>query len=146
MSDKLYKCAKCQLLKPVDAFTPRKYNYECKNPSLSIRKPVVSHCKKCIASEPNRRNSRIKNVYGIDINKYNEIFKDQNGCCAICSRHQTEFKKNLYIDHNHITKEIRGLLCDKCNTGLGHFQDSSDILKKAINYLEYPKLRLVKKV
>lgn len=52
--------------------------------------------------------------------------------CAICSRAP---RARLHIDHNHKTKQYRGLLCDNCNLGLGHFKDSPALLAKAIEYL-----------
>ena len=74
-------------------------------------------------------------TYGITYEVYNNMFELQNGCCAICGIHQSELKKSLCVDHNHDTKKIRGLLCSKCNTGLGNFKDSLDMLYKAQDYL-----------
>lgn len=54
--------------------------------------------------------------------------------CAICH----SFKK-LCIDHDHLTMKYRGILCDLCNKGLGHFQDNKDKLRLAIHYLEKDK-------
>lgn len=53
------------------------------------------------------------------IEKYNELFQKQNGCCALCGKHQSEFNRRLSVDHNHTTGQIRGLLCWKCNTSIG---------------------------
>jgi hypothetical protein len=71
--------------------------------------------------------------YGIGLEEYNEILFRQNGKCAICGAEPSN--KNLYIDHNHETGKVRGLLCPRCNFGLGHFKDSSVLLKSAIDYL-----------
>lgn len=75
----------------------------------------------------------------MSIEDYNNMLESQNYLCAICNRHYTEVihgkKKRLCIDHCHTTGKIRGLLCDKCNRGLGLFCDSYDILMSAINYL-----------
>jgi len=57
----------------------------------------------------------IKYRYGLEISGYNKLFNQQNGCCAICGKHQSELCRRLDIDHNHRTKEIRGLLCNYCN-------------------------------
>lgn len=66
-----------------------------------------------------RKNGELKRLYGIDLNEYNRMFQIQGGCCAICKRHQSEFKYALHVDHNHKTKRVRGLLCWKCNSNVG---------------------------
>lgn len=53
--------------------------------------------------------------------------------CAIC---RGAPRARLHIDHNHGTGKYRGLLCDNCNIGLGHFKDSPALLAKAIEYLK----------
>ena len=80
-----------------------------------------------------RRPYHMKRAYGIETGKYEEMFAKQNGLCAICKQKSGE--KYLSIDHNHETGEIRGLLCKKCNMGLGMFRDSVLILTEAIKYL-----------
>ena len=61
----------------------------------------------------------------------------QNGCCAICKGEEpSDFKGRLSIDHDHSSGKIRGLLCMKCNSGLGMFNDDEDILLNAIKYLK----------
>jgi len=78
----------------------------------------------------------LKSTFNISLFEYNELFTKQNGCCAICKKHQTEFKKRLAVDHCHKTGKIRGLLCATCNTALGQFKDLISNLKEAIIYLE----------
>lgn len=57
--------------------------------------------------------------------------------CELCGRYETKSRwKKLFIDHDHQTKKVRGLLCMECNTGLGKFKDSPELLRKAANYLE----------
>ena len=80
--------------------------------------------------------SRNKKRYGITPEQYTELFNKQEGKCAICGKHQTEFKKALCVDHNHITGKIRGLLCYKCNTGIGNLNDNIILLQNAINYIK----------
>jgi hypothetical protein len=62
------------------------------------------------------------------------LYKAQNGCCAICNRPEST-DKALSLDHCHKTGEIRGLLCQGCNLGLGWFRDSPETLKAASEYL-----------
>ena len=88
------------------------------------------------------RNYQFKNKYGMTLDDYNEMLVVQNGLCAICRQkeiavnRQTQEPRNLAVDHCHESKEVRGLLCSNCNTGLGSFKDSKDMLLKAIAYLD----------
>jgi hypothetical protein len=66
---------------------------------------------------------------------YNKQFASQKGCCAICGRHESEFKYRLSIDHDHETCKLRGLLCSNCNTAIGSLQDDAELCLKAYNYL-----------
>lgn len=77
------------------------------------------------------RQTRLMKKYGITIEQKAELTK--NGC-AICGGPRTNH--DYHLDHDHITGKFRGFLCHKCNTGLGSFSDSPDILRKAIMYLE----------
>ena len=82
------------------------------------------------------RNKKLKALYGISIEDYTNLFLIQKGCCAICDRHQSNFKMSLSVDHCHSTGKVRGLLCHACNLTLGMVKDSTFVLKKAISYLE----------
>jgi hypothetical protein len=73
--------------------------------------------------------------FGIDIHEYNKMLLAQNYSCKICLSHQSEFKKQLFVDHCHKTGKIRGLLCNHCNIGLGKFKDDVGIINNAIKYL-----------
>jgi hypothetical protein len=68
--------------------------------------------------------------------EYNEILKSQNYLCAICKKMEPTKNKNLCVDHCHITGKIRGLLCNKCNVGIGMLCDDEDIVKNAYEYLK----------
>ena len=71
--------------------------------------------------------------YGITIEEYDNMFAAQNGICAICGKPQNG--KRLFVDHNHETDKVRGLLCQNCNIALGHMGDDAQLLIKAIDYL-----------
>jgi len=81
------------------------------------------------------RNTFLKRRYGITLEKYNELLKKQNGGCAICGAKPKT--RSLNVDHNHITKQVRGLLCHLCNRALGQLKADRDnhIGKKIDRYL-----------
>ena len=76
----------------------------------------------------------LKRDYGLTKEGYLEMLKSQNGVCAICCN--PEKKKRLAVDHCHNTGKIRGLLCARCNTSIGRFNDDVELLQKAIDYLK----------
>ena len=70
--------------------------------------------------------------YGVTESTYKALIEKQSGLCAICGIRDN---RSLSIDHDHTTNAVRGLLCRRCNLGLGCFQDNTDNLSKAITYL-----------
>lgn len=82
------------------------------------------------------RRAKLKALYGITLEQYNEMLLKQNNQCAICHKYNTALQKPLFVDHDHKTGKVRGLLCTKCNFMLGAIQDSVNILKYAIKYLK----------
>jgi hypothetical protein len=82
------------------------------------------------------RNQRLKMQFGITLDDYNQMLFNQNGCCAICDKHHTEFNRGFAVDHCHTTDKIRGLLCINCNLAIGNFYDNITILKNAIKYIK----------
>jgi hypothetical protein len=90
----------------------------------------------------------IRGAYGLSESQYTAMFLAQNGCCGICAqelrsqfdptREFTARKKvsNVaYVDHDHATNFVRGLLCFSCNIILGKAKDDEKILLKAVGYL-----------
>ena len=83
-----------------------------------------------------RLNQRLRK-FGIDLMEYRRLLEQQNGKCAICCSEIGDAMGNrLYVDHDHISGKVRGLLCSKCNFGLGNFNDDAELMRKAIKYLE----------
>lgn len=78
---------------------------------------------------------------GLTIERYREMQEEQNGKCAICNLEETRKSKGsdkitrLCVDHDHETNEVRQLLCHDCNSGLGKFKDSPELLLTAADYL-----------
>jgi len=89
------------------------------------------------AKNPKRlRNAGLIYKFGISQEDYDSLLLSQGGKCAICKRLQTDFPQAFAVDHDHMTKNIRGLLCARCNTGIGLLRDNIDILRSAVKYLQ----------
>lgn len=86
-------------------------------------------CKECA-----RRNAYIMRIkkYGLTVEQFEQMVEQQGDQCAICRR---TFTAEPHIDHDHVTGQVRALLCTTCNTGLGAFLDNPDLLQAAIDYL-----------
>jgi hypothetical protein len=80
----------------------------------------------------------IKRWYGITLDEYNSLLKEQGGGCAICHSTEPAGKrvKRFSVDHDHRTGKVRGLLCNLCNHLLGCARDDLQLLVNAVAYLE----------
>lgn len=130
-------CSICDVEKRLKQFYIQKTGkYGRSNKCISCAKKIS---KGHIEENPNykekQRDSNLKRNYGIDINDYNKMFLDQEGCCAICKTHQIKLDRKLAVDHCHDTGKVRLLLCSACNTGIGFLKHDIGILANAIKYL-----------
>jgi hypothetical protein len=76
----------------------------------------------------------IKRKYNITKDDFDKLFESQGKRCPICGT--SEFtQKTLNIDHCHVSGKVRGVLCNKCNTGLGAFDENPDTMLRAIDYV-----------
>ena len=94
---------------------------------------------KCKVCYPRRnsiqaRRSQLKYLYNITPEDCEFMFRAQQGLCKIC--HEPSLARNLDVDHNHTTGQVRGLLCNRCNKVIGLLEEDSDLLSKAIEYLK----------
>lgn len=78
------------------------------------------------------RHNRIRTMYGVTPERWDDMVWTQEGRCEICSNPLTD----PHVDHDHITKDPRDLLCTNCNNGLGRFFDEPALLRAAADYLE----------
>ncbi len=78
----------------------------------------------------------LKKHYGMTVEEYQTIYDAQKGCCGSCGKPESEHINRLHVDHDHATGQVRGLLCTKCNPGIGYFDDSIEKLEMAIAYLK----------
>lgn len=142
----MLRCSTCGQWKEEDYFyknnqLKRGYNYECKDcgkkQRLNNTKRANTYAKEYYIENIDKvNNGRLLRKFGITLKEYRDLFNGQNGCCAICGRHQSELIKAMAVDHNHITKEIRGLLCSQCNIFLGYCKDNIVCFENAIDYLK----------
>ena len=94
-----------------------------------------THCKPCTDARRNTpagietrwKRQGIKLLYP----EYLLLLDVQGGVCAVCEK-----ASKLVPDHNHHTGEVRALLCNPCNTGIGMLADSADRLNRAAEYLD----------
>ena len=118
------KCSRCNLILPLSMFVRDRSN---KTDGLKC------YCYTC--ARLRYRAEDLKKNYGMTIEEFDAILASQGSQCAICRVDEPGGKGAWHVDHNHLTGDLRGLLCHNCNLGLGHFQDSPDLLRKAIQYL-----------
>jgi len=145
------KCTICKNLLPIDYYHKRGL---LKSGTCSYK----SACKKCHSEDGlsryrikkkehplSRKQSSyrytIKTYYSLSEQDFNNLHENQDMSCKICLiKINNVFKDykgaNVAVDHCHDTGKVRGLLCRKCNSGIGLLKDSPKLLKRALIYLE----------
>ena len=121
---------------------PRKPCRRCGGPKEAG--PSRQLCDSCLSvpfrertqQRKHERVSRLRKLYGITEEDYQEQLRIQIGECSIC-RHRPKTGEVLDVDHCHSTGRNRGLLCRRCNLGLSKFRDNPRIMRRAAQYLEY---------
>jgi len=130
-------CFKCRKRKPRSAFGRCRDRY-----SLTGLK---SYCKPCAtksSADSRKRNpdrllrSQLKQRYGLTLEDYRDLLREQNNRCAICGSPFSGqwLMGKPHVDHCHKSGRVRALLCRNCNTGLGMFKESRQILLLAADY------------
>lgn len=114
-------------------FGVKKARKRCDTCKQRLRDSCVNTATSKITAE-RYRDSHLRAMYGIGEFEYQELLVRQGGRCAIC-RQDNPSGRRLVIDHDHHSGQVRGLLCDHCNTGLGMFHDSPQRMNAAIQYL-----------
>lgn len=126
------RCSRCQEDKPVHDFPVRRASRDGRD----------SYCKPCHNANGretikrlygNSRHYHLKQRFGIGSAEFDAMVEAQGGLCAVCKR-----SRAVHVDHDHATGEVRGILCEPCNGGLGQFRDSVTTIRKAIEYLNDP--------
>jgi hypothetical protein len=116
---------------------------------LTLQKPMPIDSTKYLAEKRKRRDEQeaqrkqedrrwlaVHSMYGLTREQWQVIYTEQNGSCAICGKSQDKLGYKLQIDYDLVTGKVRGLLCKKCNMGIGMFGKDVENINKAIRYLE----------
>ena len=137
------KCRRCEVTKPRSEFTkhgvsPNGVHSYCK-PCCSEIQKVRYAARPAQASALINRRAKLKKTYGITMDDFDSMLDAQEGSCKICRTKTPGGRGHFAIDHCHESGRVRGLLCNSCNIGLGHFKDNVDLLHRAIDYLKESK-------
>lgn len=143
-------CSGCKEVHPLDRFSPDRHlrhgvSHYCRESKQSRVTPATRAANARLERARARRNpeavarSNLK-LSGMTPETYDALLQSQNGVCAICrqaetSRHWGGTLRRLAVDHCHTTGVIRGLLCARCNMGLGYFSESRERMQAAIAYI-----------
>jgi hypothetical protein len=132
-------CSKCGVSKPFSSFYKRPetksgYRKECIE-CFNIRSSLAWANKPKAERQTINKRVRLKHLYNLTPEAYQEKAIEQENKCFICGTEAGYNNKPLYVDHCHSTGSIRKLLCQHCNSGLGMFKDSPELLDKAADYI-----------
>ena len=126
-----------ELAKNLYSLNKEKRNKQSREWALNNPEKRKATLKKYRDKNPSyRRNAHLKKKYGITQEDFDRMFLEQDGRCLICNTHQSELKTVLCVDHSHETGKVRGLLCQRCNVGIGKFEDNINFFKRIIEYLQ----------
>ena len=131
------KCSSCKEMKYFQDFSKNKSRPDGHHTQCRVCRSKYKPSPEVMARNRDRlrRWNRYK-LSGFTQEDFDNKLKEQNYKCAICGTDDPG-KTNWHADHDHSTKEKRGILCHKCNTGIGLLQDNIDILCSAIEYLRH---------
>lgn len=123
------RCARCKAEKPEHDFPRNKRTTSGRH----------CYCKPCHNAQNREARERaggsrryhLKKRYGITMQEFDGLLEQQGSLCPICLK-----RPAVHVDHDHSTGNVRGILCEMCNGGLGQFRDNPATIERAIEYLE----------
>lgn len=131
-------CTECKQEKSIDEFWLRSNGYK-KYPMATCKKCGPERTKRWRATPKGRLATKKYNLakaFGITLEDWDKMLVEQDGKCAICKREFSQLKMTPFVDHDHATGRVRGLLCPSCNQFLGLIKDNPQSI---LNYLNpYP--------
>jgi hypothetical protein len=159
-------CRLCGVVQPLSEFHRAAANRdghrsECKTCTRALRRTnylnnrdrYIQRTQEWVAANPDRvaeyraeyrnrperkramRDLYYRRTYGLSADEVDVMLDAQGGGCAICGVLPDTLGK-LHLDHDHMTGDIRGLLCQSCNQAIGHLRDDPALLRRAADYLE----------
>lgn len=87
-------------------------------------------------NKPRVANARLIRLFGVTVEEYDSMLEAQGMSCAVCGSTDTKTLGRFCVDHDHATGGVRGLLCSKCNFGIGNFNDDPEIMMSAAAYIK----------
>lgn len=126
------KCRHSQELLRIEKNPQKEADYQRRYREVNREKRRLQNQKWAAKNKGRRKDLLLRWNYGITLERFSEMMLEQSGRCRICRGRM----KTPNIDHCHKTGKVRGLLCGRCNTALGGFQDSTKLLRAAICYLD----------
>lgn len=125
-----------------DRLRKRDREYKAKDYAKNKEKYIVRAKRFYKNNIDKRRNYRLKKLYGITLDQYNQMLINQNFFCKMCKKPESVYSnqgnkiKDLSVDHCHKTGIVRGLLCSKCNCLIGYADESLETLQEGMDYLK----------
>jgi len=126
-------CSSCGETKPKTEFYKSGLYYTSACKICRIRLAKEWKLKNPERTKVLKEKSRLKMNFGLTHKTWETLFNSQDGCCAICKRHQIELKRKLVVDHNHTTGQVRGLLCVICNVRVGVYETYKNKIKEYLS-------------
>lgn len=138
-------CTCCKQYKFWDEFSSKNPKRDKHKTELHTKRQPK--CKICAAEDTKNwyknnkskaKDSSLMRTYGITLNEYKARLLAQEYRCPICNKHFSDGKfgpDSPVVDHCHVDGNVRGIICNECNRGLGYFRDNAEALMNASKYL-----------